>query len=134
MNPILRNILAVIGGLVIGGVVNSLIVMYSGSIIPLPEGINPNDVNSLKDNIERFEAKHFLMPFLAHAVGTFLAAFIAVKYAANNHFRLAIFIGVLFLIGGITAVFMIPAPTWFCASDLIVAYIPMAYLGYKLAL
>lgn len=133
MNPILRNLLAVVAGLVIGGIVNMTLVSISGSIIPIPEGINPNDVNSLKENIHRFEAKHFLMPFLAHALGTLIAALVAVKLAVSQHFRIAIFIGVLYLIGGIIAVFMIPAPTWFCASDLIVAYIPMAYIGYKLA-
>lgn len=28
---------------------------------------------------------------------------------------------------------MIPAPTWFIALDLVVAYIPMAWLGLTLA-
>jgi len=47
---------------------------------------------------------------------------------------LALAIGVLFLAGGISMVFMLPSPTWFTLLDLIGAYIPMAYLGGKLAI
>ena len=36
------------------------------------------------------------------------------------------------LSSGISAVMMIPAPLWFNVLDLVVAYIPMAYLGGKL--
>ncbi len=38
MNPIIRNILAVVGGLLLGGIVNMGIVLISGSLIPPPEG------------------------------------------------------------------------------------------------
>ena len=46
--------------------------------------------------------------------------------------KLAMVIGVFFLLGGIYASYLIPAPTWFMALDIIVAYIPMAYFGGKL--
>ena len=36
------------------------------------------------------------------------------------------------LIGGIAACFMIPAPAWFMALDLLVAYLPMAWLAIRL--
>lgn len=38
MNPILRNILAVIAGIVIGSVVNMSLITISGSVIPPPDG------------------------------------------------------------------------------------------------
>jgi hypothetical protein len=41
--------------------------------------------------------------------------------------------GILFMLGGISMVIMLPeTPIWFILVDLIGAYIPMAYLGYKL--
>jgi hypothetical protein len=46
---------------------------------------------------------------------------------------LAMIVGVVFLAGGIAATFMIPAPTWFMVLDVVVAYLPMAYLGAVLA-
>lgn len=47
---------------------------------------------------------------------------------------MALIVGVLFLIGGVSMVAMLPSPMWFNALDLIVAYIPMAFLGGKLAI
>ena len=42
-------------------------------------------------------------------------------------------IGFAFLAGGVMMVLTLPAtPVWFILLDLIVAYLPMAYLGYKL--
>lgn len=68
MNPILRNILAVIAGMIVGGMVNMGIVMISGSIIAPPDGVDPENLGSLKANIHLFQPKHFMFPFLAHAL------------------------------------------------------------------
>lgn len=132
MNPTLRNILAIIVGLLVGGAVNMLIVVISGQIIAPPPGVDTNDVESIRNNIHLYEARHFLMPFLAHAVGTFAGAFVAMKIGISYHLRLGLVVGLFFLIGGIMAATMIPAPTWFIAIDLGLAYIPMAYIAYKL--
>lgn len=133
MNPILRNILAAIAGVVFGSVVNMVIIMISGSIIPPPEGADLTTEEGLKAAMHLMEPKHFLMPFLAHALGTFAGAFLAVKIAVSAEMNIALLIGALFLIGGTMMVFMLPSPTWFTMLDLGVAYIPMAYLGFKLA-
>jgi hypothetical protein len=134
MNPTLKNILAVVIGAVIGGAVNMGIVMISGSIIPPPEGVDVTTAEGLQAGIHLFEPKHFLMPFLAHALGTFVGAFIATKIASSHYMRIAFGIGAWYLLGGIAAAFMIPAPMWFIVVDLLLAYLPMAYLGGKLAL
>lgn len=133
MNPIIRNILAVIAGIIIGSIVNMGIINLSGSIIPPPEGSDLTTTEGLKAAMHLFEPKHFIMPFLAHALGTLIGAFVAAKIAATHKMKFAIAIGVFFLLGGISMVFMLPSPTWFTALDLILAYIPMAYLGGKFA-
>ena len=126
MNAVLKNILGVIAGVVIGGMVNMGIVTISGSIIPPPEGVDMTTVEGIKAAADVLEAKHYLMPFLAHALGTLIGAMIAALIAATRKFTMAMIIGVFFLIGGISAAFMIPAPTWFVILDLGMAYIPMA--------
>lgn len=133
MHPILRNILAVIAGIVVGSLVNMGLINISSSVIPLPEGVEMSTPEGLKAGVHLFEPKHFIFPFLAHALGTLTGAFVAAKLAANNKMKFALGLGVFFLIGGITAVYMIPAPMWFNILDLVVAYIPMAWLGGKLA-
>ena len=132
MNPIIRNILAVIAGMILGSVVNMGIIMISGSIIPPPEGADVTTTEGLKTAMHLFEPKHFIMPFLAHAVGTFFGALLTAIIAVKHKIKLAILIGAFFLIGGITSAFMLPAPAWFIVCDLAIAYIPMAYVAGSL--
>jgi hypothetical protein len=47
---------------------------------------------------------------------------------------MALTVGGLHLVGGIAAAFMIPAPAWFIVVDLVVAYLPMAWLGGRIAM
>ena len=131
MNPILRNILAFFLGAIIGGMLNGAIVAIGPMIFPYPEGLDPNDVESFAEHINEFSLGNFLMTFLAHALGTLVGALITVKFAATHKANLAYGIGAFFLIGGIAASYLIPAPTWFIAVDLILAYIPMAWLAAK---
>jgi len=133
MNPTLKNVLAVIAGVLVGGAVNMGIIIISGSIIPLPEGVDPTNMESLEANLHLFEARHFILPFLAHALGTLVGAFLTVKIAANHKMSLAIAVGVFFLIGGIINALKLPAPVWFLVLDLVIAYLPMGWLGGKLA-
>ncbi len=132
MSPTLRNVLAVVAGVVVGGAVNMALISVSGSVIPLPEGVDPADLESLKANIDRFEPRHFLMPFLAHALGTLVGAFLAARLAASRRTALALGIGVFFLFGGVANAFLLPAPVWFLAADLLLAYLPMAWIGGRL--
>ncbi len=129
MNPILKNIIAVIAGLLIGGAVNMGIILASSSIIPPPEGADLTTVEGLKAATPMMQPKHFLMPFLAHAVGTLVGACVAARLASSHQMKWALLIGVCFLIGGIANIFMLPSPTWFTIVDLAIAYLPMGYLG-----
>jgi len=133
MGTIVRNIIAVIVGVVIGSLVNMALIMISGQVIPPPEGVDVTNMESLKASMHLFEPKHFVFPFLAHALGALTGGLVASLIAASHRMKFAIGIGVLFLLGGIANVFLLPAPTWFATLDLIAAYLPMAWLGGKLA-
>lgn len=133
MHPILRNILAILAGVMAGSAVNMGIIMVSGSIIPPPNGADVTTTEGLIASMHLFEPKHFIFPFLAHALGTFVGAYLAALIAANHKIKFALGIGVFFLAGGIASVMMLPSPTWFTVLDLAGAYIPMAFLAGKLA-
>lgn len=134
MNPIVRNILAVISGLVVGSAVNMGIIMISSSVIPPPEGVDNTTMEGLKAGMHLFQQKHFLFPFLAHAIGSFAGALLAAIISVNRKMQLALVVGVFFLAGGIANILMLPSPMWFTIVDLVGAYIPMAFLGGKLVL
>lgn len=134
MNPIVKNILAVLVAIIVGMAVNMSLIMISSSVIAPPEGADLTTVEGLKAAMPRMGPQHFIMPFLAHAFGTFIAALIAARLVAQHHKSYAMAMGVLFLIGGLINIFLLPAPMWFNVLDLLGAYLPMAYLGAKLGM
>lgn len=129
----LRLALAIIAGIVVGGILNTAIITVGPHLIPPPPGTDMTTAEGLQAAMPLLEPRHFLMPFLAHALGTFAGAFVGVRIALTHHAAVAYTVGVVFLCGGIAASFMIPAPTWFIAADLLLAYLPMAWLGLRVA-
>lgn len=133
MSPLVKNIVAVVVGFVIGSAVNMIIVTLGPRIVPPPEGVDLSTVEGLREGMKLFTPANFMVPLVAHALGTLVGAFLAAKIAATHRMVFALGIGAVFLLGGITAVAMIGGPIWFIACDLVLAYIPMAWLGGTLA-
>lgn len=129
MPNVVRNVLAIVAGIVIGGAINGILIALSPLLIPPPAGVDVNNPESLSKGIHLFEPRHFVMPFLAHALGTLGGAFAAYLIAGSYKRQIAYAIGVVFLCGGVAASFMIPAPGWYIALDLLLAYLPMAWLA-----
>ena len=125
MKTIFRNILVLLGGCIFGSAVNMGLIIAGNQLIPMADGMNPMDATM-------WEIKYFVFPFLAHAIGTLVGAFIVARYAASYHMILSIFVGVFFLLGGISMVLIMPAPLWFILLDISLAYIPMGWYGWKL--
>lgn len=133
MPKLLRAVLAVVLGFVAGSAVNMGLIMLSTEAIPPPPGADVKTMEGLRASLHLFEPKHFVFPFLAHAVGTFVGAFVAALLAPGKSATPSYVVGGLFLLGGIANVLMLPAPAWFSAADLLLAYLPAAWLGYTLA-
>jgi hypothetical protein len=128
---VLRNIAALIAGIVIGSMVNMAIVTFEPTLVPPPAGVDMASAESLAAGIHLFGPEHFAVPFLAHALGTLTGAFVAYLVASSWKSGFAWVIGVVFLAGGVAAASMIPAPAWFITVDLLLAYLPMAWLAIQ---
>ncbi|MEQ1903939.1 MAG: hypothetical protein ABL888_07145 [Pirellulaceae bacterium] len=109
------------------------IVLLGPMVIPLPEGVDMSNPETMAENIKRLEAVNFIPIFLAHAFGSLVGAFVAAKIAAGHKMKFAIGIACFFLLGGIAMVSMYGGPLWFAILDLVGAYLPMGYLGGLLA-
>ncbi|MGJ8684533.1 MAG: hypothetical protein ACSHWW_07915 [Nonlabens sp.] len=132
MNPILRNIIAVIVGILVGGFVNISLVETGNAVFPI-EGYDITTPEGLKGAISQFEFKNYIFPFLGHAIGTLIGAMVAGIIAATHKMKFAMAIGFFFLLGGIIMVVSYPGAMWFNVADLLLAYIPMAWIGGKIA-
>ncbi len=127
----IRNILAVIAGIVIGSIVNFALIMVNMAMMPAGTDFStPEGVNAAMANLQPI---NFVIIFAAHALGTLVGAMVATLIAASHKLPMALVVGVFFLIGGIYAAATINAPFMFEAADILLAYIPMAWIGYKLA-
>jgi hypothetical protein len=131
MHSTLKNILAIIIGWIAGSIVNMSLIAAGSKVFPI-KGINPNDMEAYAEIMPSLGSKHFLFPFLAHALGTLVGAAIAYLIATNHKMKFAYAIGCLFLLGGIAVNYMLPGPIWFTMTDILIAYIPMAWLGGKI--
>ncbi len=107
--------------------------MISGTLVPPPAGADMTTVEGMTAAMPLLKPIHFLMPFLAHAFGAFFGALVAALIAVSHKMKFALGLGAFTMIGGIALASLIPAPTWFIALDLILAYIPTAYLAGMIA-
>lgn len=131
MHPFLKSGLAVLAGIFVGGIANFGIIILSSSIIPPPDGVDVSNIESIKANIHLYKPIHFLFPFLAHSLGTFSGAVLAIKISKQT--KIAYMVALVFLYGGISMVTQVHSPMWFTVLDLGLAYIPMAWLATKMS-
>lgn len=129
---IVRLLIAVIAGILAGSAVNMSLILLGPSIIAPPPGVDMSTTQGMQAGMLLLSAKHFLFPFLAHAFGTF--AGVLTTYLITRLYRrqAAWGVGLFFLIGGVVAANLIPAPVWFIVADLVLAYVPMSWLAIKL--
>jgi hypothetical protein len=127
-----RCIVAVICGLIAGGVFNMAVIMLSWMIYPLPEGVNLYDQATMRTYVQSLPVPAFLMILVAHAGGALVGGLVAALIARRLPLVLGAIVGGFFLVGGILNVMSIPAPLWFVIVDL-VSYVPCGMVGAKLA-
>lgn len=132
MLNLLRSALALILGIAIGGGVNMALIILGPTLMAPPPGVDMASAEGLRASMHLLEPRHFLMPFLAHALGTLVGALAGSAIAVSHRSVVAYAIGTVFLCGGLAASVMIPAPTWFIVLDLAAAYLPMAWLGLSI--
>lgn len=131
MSVYLKFAFALIAGVILGGIINMMFVMIGPMFIAPPEGVDMSSAESLRENAGLLQPKHYLFPLIAHAAGTYCGALVAYKLADRYRPVAAYVIALMFFVGGITAIRMIPAPLDFILVDLIFAYFPMAYAAIK---
>ena len=126
MKKILKNIGIIISGIIIGMIVNMGLIILGGIIFTPTENFEPmNAIN--------WDLKYFIFPFLAHSIGTLSGSYLVSRLSRNSHIIFPLIIGLYFLSGGIYMVTILPAPMWFVFLDLIVCYVPISLIGWRIS-
>ena len=132
MKPTVRSILAVLLGSLVTFVLIMGIEGISSVIYPLPEGVDPNDMEALKVAIPKMPLGGKVLVLISYAVGTFVGAWLAAWFARRAHMVHAMIVAGLFLAGDIVNLNQLPHPMWMAVVSL--AIFPVcALLGAGLA-
>ncbi len=97
----LRTVVALVVGVLVGAGVNMGLVILGSSVIPAPAGVDATDAESIAAGIDLFQPRHFIFPFLAHAGGTLVGALVAHSIARSYRNQIAFVVAALFFAGGL---------------------------------
>ncbi len=128
----LRRILAVIAGIIVGSIGIWLIERVGHSLYPFPEGLKPTDIEGFKTYVENLPFMGKFIVILGYALGALLSGFVATKVANNNKPTAAIICGIIFMFFTIYNMVVLPTPIWFWVLG--IAVWGLVLVGYKLAL
>ena len=128
----MRHVLATIVGFVVASVTVYIFESLIGhNLFPLPETIDPMDMESIKQNMHLIPAGSKIFVVIAHffgiVVGMLVAALISKKSMIPSYI-----VGGLMLAATAFNLIMLPKETWFLLADGIFAIIGF-FIGKKLA-
>ena len=109
----LRNLFAVMLGLAVGMAVNlALIELNSQVLFPMPPGTDMSNPEQFNAYVAGLPHTAFIVVLLAHLGQSYVGAWIAARVGASHRMKLAVAVGIVSLIGGVMAMFMIDGPGW----------------------
>jgi hypothetical protein len=108
----IRNICAVLIGLIAGMAVNMLFVMFNLVLYPMPEGVGFDDAEAMPAYFESLPVTAFLIVMLAHLGQAFVGGWIAALISRNSSMLVAMVVGVLSMMAGIYNMMSLPHPSW----------------------
>ncbi len=141
MSPTLRNIIAGVAGAVASIPANAMLLSPMAKLTgaPAAPAYDPTADPAIMQEtwsayFETLDAVHMVGPLLAHWNGAFCGAFVAALIAADRGPKVPLIVAGFVLLGGLLNAFMLPGqPVGFLLLD-IGGYLPVGWLGWKLAL
>ena len=113
MRGLLGNVFAVVAGLVVGSLWNMGIVQLNLRVLhPMPSGLDMNDAEQFDAFMATLPTSAFVVVLVAHLGQAFFGGWVAARLSRSHPVRMALVIGVLSLVGGVAAMFMIEGPAW----------------------
>ena len=127
----LRSVLVVLAGLVVGMFVITAVESLIPMVYPLPLGLDPKDPEALAAAFAAMPSGVFLMLMAAWAFGSLTGGVLTARLAAHSPMQHALAVGVIQTVGAVANFVMLPHPAWVIAAGIAV-FVPMALLGGSL--
>lgn len=123
-----KNILAVILGLVASSFIIFSLEVVKYIIYPSPADLDPNDIEAVKIYTSAAPPVVFILVIIEFALGSLIGGIIAASIAKKNKMAQAITVGGILMGLGAYNLFMIPHPVWTIIISIFL-FIPCSYLG-----
>ncbi len=126
MNPKFRALVAVLLGILAGGIVITLVEMISPHAPPA--GMNINDPAKLGEWIATLPMSAFAILLLAYFLGSAVGGWVANRVAVKSHYRPALIVGFGLFVAGLMNLIAIPHPMWFSIVSSLIYFVG-AWIG-----
>jgi hypothetical protein len=113
----MKNVLATIVGLIVASATVFIFESLIGhNLFPLPEGIDPMNMESLKENMDLIPTGSKIFVVIAHFMGPILGMFVAAKISKTSIVPSYI-VGIFMIAATLFNIVMLPKELWFSLSD-----------------
>ena len=108
----MRNILAVLVGMIVGMGINMAFLFLNVALHPMPSGVTFEDAEGMVDYISTLPLQAFFLVLVAHLGQAFVGGWVAARISANHPMAVALIVGSLSLLGGFLNMMQLPHPWW----------------------
>jgi hypothetical protein len=131
MKNLFRNILALLAGIVAGGITIALIQALNVKFYPRPPVIDFKDQAAMAKYMAGLPVGAFLIVLLSYLVGFTLAVFLAIRLSVSTPERQGLLATMFFGAASVLNLMSLPHPMWFWIANLAVLIVA-AMAGGKL--
>ncbi|MDF2552198.1 MAG: hypothetical protein K0R77_1473 [Chryseobacterium sp.] len=128
----LRKILAVIAGIISGGISVGIVQTVGHNLYPMPEGMKSDDMEAMKNYVETAPFMALFFVIISYVIAAVVSGFVSTKIADDGKKIYALICGIIFLIQSIYMMSVLPTPIWFWILGILSW--TLVLVGYKLAL
>ena len=121
MNTIIKDILAIMAGVFLGALTVMAIQMAGHYFYPLPDNVDPENVESLATHMADISTGAMLFVLLAWFSGAFTGALLAIKAAPIRKKMAGGLVGFIQWLMALQTLNMLPHPLWMTVSGLLAA-------------
>lgn len=129
----IKDVLSVLGGVVVGNVVFLLFQVVGYAVSPEPVGFDPNKMSYTREVVDAMPFYAWLILFTGYAAGTIAGGFIVGKYAESKSKVFPVILAIFFLLGWLVNIVRIPHPGWAIVLVFLI-FVPAALFGHRLSI
>lgn len=108
----LKLVLAVVIGLLVGMAVNIGLIMLNNVFFPLPEGVAMSDPAQMRAAVADMPSESWIGVIAAHLGQSFFGGWVAAWVGKKHPIMLAMIVGVISLAGGVWNAISLSTPAW----------------------